>query len=81
MAALQVQRQIPCEPAFVYPDHRQETGVTAANPIPDGYDILTPYIVVDDPDRLVDFLKAAFGAVENQRVPRQDGGRTGHAPT
>ena len=50
----------------------------AAKRVPDGYHTLTPYIVVDDPDRLVDFLMAAFGAAGNQRVPGQDG-RTGHA--
>ena len=50
----------------------------AVNPIPDGYHTLTPYLATDEIDRFVDFLKIAFGAVENQRVPGQ-GGRTGHA--
>lgn len=48
------------------------------NPIPEGYHTVTPYIVVDDVDRLIDFLKAAFDAVEKERVPGQDG-KTGHA--
>ena len=46
--------------------------------IPDGYHTVTPYMVVEDVDRLVDFLKAAFGAEEKERVPNQDG-KTGHA--
>ena len=48
------------------------------NPIPEGYHTVTPYLVVDDVDRLIDFLKSAFDAVEKERVPGQDG-RTGHA--
>lgn len=50
----------------------------AVKPIPEGYHTLTPYIVVDDVDRLVDFLKAAFDATEKERMPGKDG-RTGHA--
>ena len=50
----------------------------AVKPIPEGYHTVTPYIVVDDVDPLIDFLKAAFGATEKERVPRKDG-RTGHA--
>ena len=50
----------------------------AVKPIPEGYHTVTPYIVVDDVDPLIDFLVAAFGATEKERVPRQDG-RTGHA--
>ena len=48
------------------------------NPIPEGYHTVTPYLVVDDVDRLIDFLRAAFDAVEKERVPGKDG-RTGHA--
>ena len=50
----------------------------AVKPIPEGYHTLTPYIVVDDVDRLVDFLKTAFDATEKERMPGKDG-RTGHA--
>lgn len=46
--------------------------------IPEGYHSVTPYMVVEDVDRLVDFLTAAFGAEEKERVPNQDG-KTGHA--
>ena len=37
-----------------------------------------PYIITENPDQLVDFRKAAFGALENRRVPGRDRG-TGHA--
>ena len=50
----------------------------AVKPIPEGYHTVTPYIVVDDVDPLIDFLVAAFGATEKERVPSQDG-PTGHA--
>lgn len=48
------------------------------NPIPEGFHTVTPYIVVADVDELLDFLKAAFGATETERIPGQDG-QTGHA--
>ncbi len=46
--------------------------------IPEGYTSVTPYMVVVDVDELVDFVKAAFGAIEKERIPNQDG-KTGHA--
>ncbi len=46
--------------------------------IPDGYHSVTPYMLVGDVDQLVDFLTAAFGAEEKERVPNQDG-KTRHA--
>ncbi len=50
----------------------------AVNFIPEGYHSVTPYMVVGNVDELVDFLAAAFGAEEKERVPNQDG-KTGHA--
>ena len=50
----------------------------AVSPIPEGFHTVTPYIVVADVDELLDFLKAAFGATETERIPGQDG-QTGHA--
>src|SRR5581483_5587198 len=35
---------------------------TQAKPIPDGYHTLTPYLVVDGAERIVQFMKDAFGA-------------------
>jgi len=47
--------------------------------VPPGFRPVTPYLTVDDPDRLVDFARAAFGAEElnSQRVTGPDG-RTRH---
>ena len=35
---------------------------TQVKPVPDGYHTLTPYLVVDDAERIVQFMKDAFGA-------------------
>lgn len=45
----------------------------AANPIPEGYHSLTPYLAVEDASRAIEFYKEAFGAVENVRMPGPDG--------
>ncbi len=50
----------------------------AAQPIPDGFHTITPYLVVQEVDKLIDFLKKAFGAKERLRHKRPDG-TTGHA--
>ena len=47
------------------------------NPIPDGYYSVTPYLVVDDAARALDFYRDAFGAQEVFRMPMGD--RIGHA--
>ncbi|HVX11809.1 MAG TPA: VOC family protein [Pirellulales bacterium] len=47
-------------------------------PVPAGYHTVTPYLVVRGVDRLIDFLKQAFGAVEIHRMSRPDGS-VGHA--
>jgi PhnB protein len=47
-------------------------------PIPEGHHSVTPYLVVDDVAKLIDFLKQAFEAVEIHRMQRPDG-RVGHA--
>jgi uncharacterized glyoxalase superfamily protein PhnB len=46
-------------------------------PIPDGYHTVTPYLVVEGVDELIDFLKQAFDAVETERLPGPDG-KVGH---
>ncbi|HEX8352990.1 MAG TPA: VOC family protein [Pyrinomonadaceae bacterium] len=48
------------------------------NPIPDGYHSLTPYLIVDDGARALEFYKRAFGATELFRMEGPDG-RIGHA--
>lgn len=48
------------------------TGI-AAKPIPDGYTAVTPWIIGRNTASLIDFVKAAFGAVELARVPSPPG--------
>ncbi|HJQ25373.1 MAG TPA: VOC family protein [Blastocatellia bacterium] len=50
----------------------------AVKPIPEGYHTVTPYLVVEGAAKLIDFLKAAFGAQEVFRMPGKDG-TVGHA--
>ena len=52
--------------------------MTTVNPIPDGYTAVTPYLIVENAAGMLDFLAAAFGAVERLRVPMPGGG-IGHA--
>jgi uncharacterized glyoxalase superfamily protein PhnB len=40
---------------------------------PEGFSTVTPYLVVNGADKLIDFLKAAFEAEEKLRVPTEDG--------
>ena len=46
--------------------------------IPEGYHSVTPYLVVQGAGKLIDFMKAAFGAREMFRMPGPDG-KIGHA--
>jgi PhnB protein len=50
----------------------------AVQPIPDGYGTVTPYLIVRDAARAIEYYKEAFGAIELHRLadPR---GRIGHA--
>jgi PhnB protein len=43
------------------------------NPIPQGFHTVTPYLVVSDAAKLMDFLRRAFGATERFRMPGPDG--------
>jgi PhnB protein len=47
-------------------------------PIPDGYHSVTPYLIVDDAARALEFYKKAFGAKELMRMPKPNG-KIGHA--
>ncbi len=42
-------------------------------PIPQGFHSVTPLLAVKGATRLIDFLKAAFGAEEHYRFPADDG--------
>jgi PhnB protein len=46
--------------------------------VPDGYHNVTPYLVVSDAAKLLDFVTKAFGAKEKMRMPGPDG-RIAHA--
>ncbi len=41
--------------------------------IPDGYHTVTPYLVITNAGRAIDFYKKAFGAVEGSRLLTPDG--------
>jgi PhnB protein len=47
-------------------------------PIPEGYHTVTPYLIVKNADRALDFYKRAFGATELLRFP-DPSGKIGHA--
>jgi PhnB protein len=50
----------------------------AVKPIGDGYHSVTPYLVVEGAEKLLTFVKLAFGAEETVRMPGP-GGSIGHA--
>jgi PhnB protein len=43
------------------------------NPIPDGYHTVTPYILVSDVSKALEFYKLAFGAEEHLRLEMKPG--------
>jgi PhnB protein len=45
----------------------------AAKPIPDGYHTVTPYLVIKNAGKAIEFYKEAFGATECVRLPAPDG--------
>jgi PhnB protein len=49
----------------------------AVNPVPEGYNTVTPYLTVADAAGLFEFIKKAFGATE-QYVMRGPGGEVRH---
>ncbi len=50
----------------------------AAQPVPEGYHSLNPYLAVDDASAAIEFYKRAFGATERMRM-EGPGGSIGHA--
>ena len=49
-----------------------------ANPIPDGYPRVMPYLIVDGAAAAIDFYSSVLGATERMRMPAPDG-KVGHA--
>ena len=47
-------------------------------PVPEGYHTLTPFLVLKDAHRAIEFYKRAFGAEERFRMPTPDG-KVAHA--
>ena len=45
----------------------------AGIPLPEGYHSVNPYIVVENAERLVQFLVEAFGGIDQGRTHRADG--------
>src|SRR5205085_12042082 len=50
----------------------------AVKPIPDGYEKITPYLIIRGAAKAIEFYKQAFGATEKMRMAMPDG-RVGHA--
>lgn len=48
-------------------------------PIPEGYEMVTPYLSVHDGRAAIEFYKRAFGATEIMSMPGRDGQGIGHA--
>ena len=45
----------------------------AVKPIPDGYNGVTPYLIVDGAAKAIDFYKDVFGATEKHRMASPEG--------
>jgi PhnB protein len=52
--------------------------MSPVKPIPDGYPRVSPYLVVDDGAKAIDFYTQVLGATERMRMPAP-GGKIGHA--
>jgi PhnB protein len=50
----------------------------AVKPIPEGYDAVTPYLVIKGASAAIDYYKKVFGAAERMRMDAP-GGMIGHA--
>ena len=49
-----------------------------AKPMPDGFHVITPYLIVKGAGDAIEYYRKAFGATELMRLPQPDG-RVGHA--
>ena len=52
--------------------------MSAVQPIPEGYPVVTPYLCVDGAEPAIDFYTKVLGATERMRMPAPDG-KIGHA--
>ena len=51
----------------------------SVKPIPEGYHTLTPFLIVRDASRAIEFYKQAFGAKERGGIARDPSGKVMHA--
>jgi PhnB protein len=47
--------------------------MNTVKPIPEGYHSVTPYLVVEGADRLIEFMKRTFGATQLMSMVNEDG--------
>src|SRR2546428_932100 len=52
---------------------RKEDCMSSVKPVPEGYHTVTPFLVLKDAHRAIEFYKRAFGAEERFRMPTPDG--------
>ncbi len=52
---------------------------TKVNPIPEGYHTITPYLIIKDAARAIEFYKEAFGAAEGCQPFKDPNGKIMHA--
>ena len=52
--------------------------MSSVKPVPEGYHTVTPFLVLKDAHRAIEFYKRAFGAEERFRMPTPDG-KVAHA--
>jgi PhnB protein len=55
------------------PSFTTDWRTTMTNPIPEGYNTVTPYLAVDDAAQAIEYYKRAFGAKEVGRMAGPDG--------
>ena len=71
-------RRAKIPPGTAHHRARRSAPMPAIKPIPDGYNTLTPYLIVSDGAGAIAFYAKAFGATERMRLDAP-GGRIGHA--
>ena len=52
----------------------------AVKPIPDGYEKITPYLIIRGAAKAIEFYKQAFGATEKMRMAMPDAEGSGQVP-
>lgn len=53
--------------------------MAGVKPVPDGFNTVSPHLVVDNANEAIEFYKKAFGAKETARMPGPDGKSIMHA--